>query len=133
MPSLLDLPPVPPGSDLAERCPVRDVLDCIGDRWSLLTLGTLERGTLRFTELKRAIGDISQRMLAQTLRALERDGYVTRQVHPTVPPKVEYTLTDLGHSLLGKVKPLIRWADENHARVRRARKAYVPPPAATAL
>jgi len=112
---------------------VRDVLDCIGDRWSLLVLSALERGTLRFTELKRAIGDISQRMLAQTLRALERDGYVTRAVHPTVPPKVEYTLTDLGHSLLGKVKPLIRWADENHARVRKARKAYVPPPPATAL
>lgn len=129
----LELPPVEPGSGQAEHCPVRDVLDCIGDRWSLLTLTALEGGTLRFTELKRAIGDISQRMLAQTLRALERDGYVTREVHPTVPPKVEYTLTALGESLLGKVKPLIRWADENHNRVRRARKAYVPPAPAVAL
>jgi DNA-binding HxlR family transcriptional regulator len=127
MPVTLPLPPVEPGSGLEERCPVRDVLDCIGDRWSLLTLLALAGGTLRFTELKRAIGDISQRMLAQTLRALERDGYVTREVHPSVPPKVEYTLTELGESLLGKVKPLIAWADDNHARVRKARKAYVPP------
>jgi DNA-binding HxlR family transcriptional regulator len=129
----LPLPPVEPGSGLEERCPVRDVLDCIGDRWSLLTLLALAGGTLRFSELKRAIGDISQRMLAQTLRTLERDGYVTREVFPTVPPKVEYTLTALGESLLEKVKPLIAWADENHARVRRARKAYVPPEATTAL
>lgn len=133
MPSTLSLPPVEPGSDVAERCPVRDVLDCIGDRWSLLTLSALAGGTLRFTELKRAIGDISQRMLAQTLRTLERDGYVTREVFPTIPPRVEYTLTDLGESLLAKLKPLIRWADENHARVRRARKAYTPPEATPAL
>ncbi|MBE2216193.1 MAG: helix-turn-helix transcriptional regulator [Opitutaceae bacterium] len=133
MSAKLSLSPVAPGSGQDERCPVRDVLDCIGDRWSLLTLAALEGGTLRFTELKRAIGDISQRMLAQTLRTLERDGYVTRKVHPTVPPKVEYTLTDLGGSLLAKVKPLIRWADENHARVRKARKAYVPPATAMAL
>lgn len=133
MPTTLSLPPVQPGTSQAERCPVRDVLDCIGDRWSLLALLALAGGTLRFTAVKRAIGDISQRMLAQTLRSLERDGYVTRTVHPTVPPKVEYALTDLGQSLLGKVKPLIAWADENHARVRKARKAYVPPLAAPAL
>lgn len=133
MRSALPLAPIAPGSGLEERCPVRDVLDCIGDRWSLLTLSALAGGTLRFTALKRAIGDISQRMLAQTLRTLERDGYVTRKVHPTVPPKVEYTLTELGESLLGKVRPLIAWADENHARVRRARKAYVPPAAVAAL
>jgi len=130
MPSApLSLPPVEPGSGHEQRCPVRDVLDCIGDRWSLLALLALAGGTLRFTELKRAIGDISQRMLAQTLRALERDGYVSREVYPTIPPKVEYTLTELGESLLARVKPLIRWADENHDRVRRARKAYVPPEA----
>jgi DNA-binding HxlR family transcriptional regulator len=133
MATSLQLLPVKPGSNQAERCPVRDVLDCIGDRWSLLALLALAEGTLRFTELKRAIGDISQRMLAQTLRTLERDGYVTREVFPTIPPKVEYTLTDLGESLLTKVKPLIVWADENHARVRKARKAYVPPQPAVAL
>lgn len=127
------LPPVQPGTDHAERCPVRDVLDCIGDRWSLLTLLALADGTLRFTELKRAIGDISPRMLAQTLRTLERDGYVSRQVYPTIPPKVEYDLTSLGHSLLAKVGPLVTWADENHARVRKARQAYVAPAANPAL
>jgi DNA-binding HxlR family transcriptional regulator len=133
MPSKLTFPPVVPGSGHETRCPVRDVLDCIGDRWSLLTLLALADGTLRFTEVKRAIGDISQRMLAQTLRALERDGYVTREVHASVPPKVEYTLTALGESLLAKVTPLIHWAHENHDRVRKARKGYVPLQAAPAL
>jgi DNA-binding HxlR family transcriptional regulator len=133
MPAPLSLPPVQPGSGHERHCPVRDVLDCIGDRWSLLALLALADGTLRFTEVKRAIGDISQRMLAQTLRSLERDGYVTREVHATVPPKVEYTLTALGESLLAKVTPLIHWADANHDRVRKARKAYVPPAAAVAL
>lgn len=133
MPAKLSFPPVEPGSGQEYRCPVRDVLDCIGDRWSLLALLTLAGGTLRFTEIKRAIGDISQRMLAQTLRTLEREGYVTREVYPTIPPKVEYTLTELGESLLGRVTPLIRWADENHDRIRKARKVYVPPEAARAL
>jgi DNA-binding HxlR family transcriptional regulator len=123
----LKLPPVPPGSCHASLCPVRDVLDCIGDRWSLLALVALSDGTLRFTQLKRSIGDVSQRMLAQTLRGLERDGYVTRTVYPTVPPKVEYALTDLGRSLLGMIEPLIGWAADNHERVRRARGAYSPP------
>ena len=126
-------PPVQRGTGLAEKCPVRDVLDCIGDRWSLLVLLNLSAGTLRFTVLKRAIGDISQRMLSQTLRSLERDGYISRTVYPTVPPKVEYCLTDLGHSLLEKIEPLLHWADENHAQVKAARQAYVPPPAPTAL
>lgn len=129
----LILPPVAPGSGYDKKCPVRDVLDCIGDRWSLLTLFGLSRGTLRFTELKRAIGDISQRMLAQTLRALERDGYISRTAYPTVPPKVEYTLTDLGFSLLEKIEPLVQWANEHHGKVRKARETYLPPPAPTAL
>jgi len=133
MATKLNFPPVEPGSGNERRCPVRDVLDCIGDRWSLLTLIALADGTLRFTEVKRAIGDISQRMLAQTLRTLEREGYVTREVYPTIPPKVEYTLTELGKSLLAKVTPLIGWADDNHDRIRKARKAYVPPEAAPAL
>ena len=72
-------------------------------------------------------------MLAQTLRGLERDGYLVRKVYPTVPPKVEYTLTDLGESLLSKIEALVAWADKNHARVKKARKAYVPPEAAGAL
>lgn len=129
----LTLPPVEPGTDQADKCPVRDVLDRIGDRWSLLVLLTLSDGTLRFTELRRAIGDISPRMLAQTLRIVEQDGYVTRKVHPTVPPKVEYTLTKLGRALLDHVDPLARWAEKNHGAVRSARAAYVPPVAAEAL
>lgn len=133
MTTKLLLPPVAPDSDHARHCPVRDVLDCIGDRWSLLALIALARGTLRFTAVKRAIGDISQRMLAQTLRSLEQDGYVSRKVYATVPPKVEYSLTALGESLLARVEPLVEWAEENHARVRKARKAYVPPAAIAAL
>ena len=72
-------------------------------------------------------------MLAQTLRTLEGHGYVTRKIYPTVPPKVEYSITALGRSLLAKIEPLIEWADENHARVRKARKSYVPPAAVTPL
>ncbi len=86
---------------------------------------------LRFTALKRAIGDISQRMLAQTLRALERDGYVTRKVYPTIPPQVEYRLTELGGSLLAKIEPLVEWADQNHNLVRRARENYASHSSAT--
>lgn len=129
----ITLPPILPGTGHSQKCPVRDVLDCIGDRWSLLVLLNLSTGTLRFTEVKRAIGDISQRMLSQTLRSLERDGYVTRTVYPTVPPKVEYCLTALGSSLLEKIEPLLTWANENHEQVRKARAGYVPPSAATAL
>jgi DNA-binding HxlR family transcriptional regulator len=129
----INLPPIQPGSRHGERCPVRDVLDCIGDRWSLLALLVLKPRTLRFTEVKRAIGDISQRMLAQTLRSLEEDGYVQRTVYPTAPPKVEYRLTELGESLLTKVEPLVVWADENHARVRKARKIYKAPARSEAL
>jgi DNA-binding HxlR family transcriptional regulator len=112
---------------------VRDVLDRIGDRWSLLVLLVLAPKTLRFTEVKRAIGDISQRMLSQTLRSLEKDGYISRTVYPTVPPKVEYCLTDLGRSLLARIEPLVEWANSHHEQVRRAREAYVPPPPATPL
>ena len=99
----------------------------------MLALVTLSQGTLRFTELKRAIGDVSQRMLAQTLRTLERDGYVSRKVYASVPPKVEYRLTELGASLLSKVEPLVDWADKHHDQVRKARKVYVAPVANPAL
>jgi DNA-binding HxlR family transcriptional regulator len=119
--------------ETAESCPVRDVLDCIGDRWSVLALLTLGKGTHRFTEIKRSIGDISQRMLAQTLRTLERDGYVARKVYAVVPPKVEYCLTPLGRSLLKHIEGLVGWAEDNHAQVRHARKVYAPPAAITAL
>ncbi len=112
-----------------EPCPIRDILDRIGDRWTLLTLWALSGGTLRFTAIKREIPDISQRMLAQTLRRLEQDGFVSRTVHPTVPPRVDYTLTALGDFFLGQLNSLVRWADDNHEAVRAARRAYVPPAA----
>jgi DNA-binding HxlR family transcriptional regulator len=108
-------------------CPIRDVLDRLSDRWSLLVIHELEAGTLRFTVLKNRIGDVSQRMLAQTLRRLEQDGLVSREVFPTVPPRVEYTLTPLGHSLLVPLRTLIEWAVNNHDAVRAARASYVAP------
>jgi DNA-binding HxlR family transcriptional regulator len=108
-------------------CPIRDVLDRLGDRWSLLVIHELEAGTLRFSELRNRIGDVSQRMLAQTLRRLEQDGLVSRQVFATVPLRVEYTLTPLGHSLLKPLQSMIEWALENHDAVRAARAAYVAP------
>ena len=118
----------------ADRCPVRDVLDRLGDRWSTLVLLMLEEGgTLRFSALKARIDDISQRMLAQTLRRLEQDGLVSRTVHPTVPPKVEYALTPLGRSFLKPLRSLEAWATEHHEQVRLARAAYMAPQRAEAL
>lgn len=117
----------------AEGCPVRDVLDRLGDRWTVLVLKELEAGTLRFSEIRSRIEDISQRMLAQTLRRLEQDGLVSRRVFPTIPPRVDYTLTDLGQSLLVPLREMVRWAIDNHDAVRAARAAYVPPAAQPAL
>lgn len=118
----------------AERCPIRDVLDRMGDRWSMLILFTLgEQGTLRFSALKAEISDISQRMLAQTLRRLEQDGLVSRTVYPTIPPRVDYALTTLGDSFLVPMNGLVTWAKANHKKVNRARAAYVPPPQQVAL
>lgn len=111
----------------AGLCPIRDVLDRLGDRWSLLVIQELEAGTLRFSELRNRISDVSQRMLAQTLRRLEQDGLVSRQVFATVPLRVEYTLTPLGHSLLKPLRSMLDWALENHDAVRAAREAYIAP------
>ena len=108
-------------SELQSACPIRDVLDRIGDRWSFLVLIELDEGTRRFSELRRAIPDISQRMLSQTLRHLEADGLVSRTVFAVVPPRVDYALTELGRSLMGPMEALVRWADANHAAIRRAR------------
>lgn len=105
-------------------CPIRDVLDRIGDRWSLLILWSLASATRRFTELKRDIGDISQRMLTQTLRRLEHDGLVSRTVYPVVPPRVDYALTPLGRSFLDPMQALIDWADTHREEVRTARAAH---------
>lgn len=105
-------------------CPVRDVLDQIGDKWSTLIVITLSERPYRFGELRRAVPDISQRMLTQTLRDLARDGLISRHVFPTQPPSVEYRLTPLGRSLMEPLGALVRWADTNHAAIRAARAAH---------
>ncbi len=107
-----------------EICPVRHVLDGIGDKWTILVLTCLKPNSLRFSELKRAIPDISQRMLTQTLRKLERDGYLSRSVTPSIPPRVDYELTDLGESLVAQLGPLAEWALGARDAVAIARAEY---------
>jgi DNA-binding HxlR family transcriptional regulator len=111
--------------DLLDRnCPSRQVLDRIGDRWSVLVVHILGDGPKRYGELARAADGVSQKMLTQTLRALERDGLLSRTVHATVPPRVDYELTDLGRSLLATIRPLTVWATTHMTEVLAARKAY---------
>lgn len=106
-------------------CPVRDVLDLIGDKWSVLVITLLGDGPMRFMELKRSIGLVSQRMLTRTLRGLERDGLITRTVHPVVPPRVDYELTALGHGLQGILEGVSSWAFDHAADIAAARTSYV--------
>jgi DNA-binding HxlR family transcriptional regulator len=108
----------------AERCPIRDVLDRMGDKWTLLILITLGAKARRFSEIHRAIPDISKRMLTQSLRDLERDGMVTRRVFPTKPPSVEYTLSPMGRSILDPLASLVEWAGRNHPAIQSARRRY---------
>lgn len=105
-------------------CPVRHVLDGIGDKWTILVLTALNPGSRRFSEMRREIPDISQKMLTQTLRKLERDGYVARAVTASIPPRVDYELTDLGRSLVGQLSPLAEWALKHRDAVARARAEY---------
>lgn len=107
-------------------CPVRDVLAQIGDKWSMLVLLTLDQHAprARFSVLRRAIDDISQRMLTVTLRSLERDGLIHRTVYPEIPPRVEYELTELGRGLLVPVKELVGWTRRNKLKLERARRQY---------
>lgn len=109
---------------LSERCPIRGVLDKLGDKWSMLVILELSAGEQRFSQLKRQIPDISQKMLTQTLRVLQRDGLVSRQVRPTVPPAVSYSLTPMGQSLLTPFGALVAWADEHHPAVISSRQAF---------
>lgn len=102
---------------------INAVLSRVGDRWSVLVIFTLRSGRKRFNELKREL-NISQRMLSLTLRDLERDGLISRHYHQTIPPKVEYELTDLGHSLRAPVAVLAEWALANHAAIDAARTAF---------
>ena len=106
------------------NCEAREILALVGDKWSAYIIATLSDGALRFSELRRRIEGISQRMLTLTLRGLERDGLVTRTVHPTVPPSVEYALTRLGRTLIEPVMALVSWAEKNRARIQEARDAF---------
>lgn len=105
----------------AENCPIRSVLDRVGDKWSVLIFCVLEDGDKRFNEIKRALGDITQRVLTSTLRKLEADGYISREVFPTSPPKVIYGLTERGRELLALMLPMIEWAEAHHAEIKASR------------
>ncbi|MFV0431502.1 MAG: winged helix-turn-helix transcriptional regulator [Alphaproteobacteria bacterium] len=108
-----------------ESCrPVREILNIVGNKWSILIVALLEDGTKRFSELQRNVDGISQRMLTRTLRELERHGMLSRKVEPTVPPSVYYTLTPLGESLLAPAKALAFWAHGNYPEIQAAQKAY---------
>lgn len=110
--------------DHARQCHARQILDRVADKWSLAVIHLLGDGTRRFTELKRGIPGISQRMLTVTVRGLERDGLVSRTVHPVVPPRIDYELTPLGGTLLGTVCALLAWSLDHADDIERARKEY---------
>ncbi|MFF8934940.1 winged helix-turn-helix transcriptional regulator [Streptomyces paradoxus] len=110
--------------DTREDCQVRQILDRIADKWSLLVIALLDNRRLRFTELRREIDGVSQRMLTVTLRSLERDGLVKRTVHPVVPPRVEYELTPLGRTLHTTIQSLVTWTEEHREEIAHARTAY---------
>lgn len=115
--------PETPG--LLELCrPVRQILARVGDKWSVLIVMALRDGPRRFNEIKRAIGTISQRMLTLTLKGMERDGLVKRTVFPTKPPRVDYELTELGHSLRLPVEALGHWAIEHEFQIAKAQQAF---------
>ncbi|AZO22230.1 MULTISPECIES: helix-turn-helix domain-containing protein [unclassified Mesorhizobium] len=103
---------------------VSEILQRVGDKWTVLVVGKLGGGAMRFNELRTAVGGISQKMLTTTLRGLERDGFVTRKVFPTIPPRVDYELTELGHELLVPVGALGEWARKNTSRVQAARAKF---------
>jgi DNA-binding HxlR family transcriptional regulator len=105
------------GDLFSEKCPSRDVLKHITSRWGVLILVALQDGTYRFSDLRRKVGGVSERMLAQTLQWLEQDGLVLRQAYPVVPPHVEYSLTPLGHEAATKVEALADWIEDNLPRI----------------
>jgi DNA-binding HxlR family transcriptional regulator len=105
-------------------CRAREVLQRVGDKWSVLAIDLLGQGTMRFSELHRAIDGITARMLTVTLRGLERDGILTRTIHPVIPPRVEYALTPMGRTLLDTIGQLVTWADSHLPEIEAARVAY---------
>lgn len=115
-------------SALISSCPVRDILNRLSDRWSLLTLHELmQTPVIRFGEFRRAIPDISPRMLSQTLRCLEQDGLIQREAYATIPPRVDYSLTPLGQSFMGVVEQLLQWAKVHQDDIHLARESYQAP------
>lgn len=113
-----------PEHEMSECRAVSDTLQRIGDKWSVLVIVLLGDGPQRFTELRRGIGNISQKMLTTTVRGLERDGYVTRTVTPSIPPRVDYELTDLGRELLEPIRGIETFARDNQARIAAARERF---------
>ena len=112
------------GSPYLADCPTRRILDRIGDRWTVLIVGALGGGPARFSELRRTIEGVSQKMLTQTLRGLERDGLVTRTVYPEVPVRVEYALTEAGRSLQAPLRALEQWSIEHLSDVSTSQQAF---------
>lgn len=116
---------IPSNLHVPEDCrAVSEILARVGDKWTVLVVGVLGDGPKRFNEIRRRLGSISQRMLTLTLRGLERDGLVTRTVHAIIPPRVDYELTWLGHSLLEPVNAMGLWARQNRAAIQEARRRF---------
>ncbi|GGK46594.1 transcriptional regulator [Nocardia camponoti] len=112
-----------PADAYSAKCPTRQVLDHIAGKWTILVVDALADGTQRYTDLSRRIEGVSQKMLTQTLRSLEADGFVTRTAYPTIPPKVEYDLTALGRSLAEPIAALRQWTETHINEIERARAA----------
>ncbi len=110
-----------PADAFSAKCPTRQVLDHIAGKWTVLVVDALLEGTMRYTDLSRRIEGVSQKMLTQTLRSLEGDGFVTRTVHPTIPPRVDYDLTALGRSLAEPITALRRWTENHINEIEQAR------------
>lgn len=120
----MDIPPRRLGDAYNPDCPTRQVLDRIGDKWAVLILLTLEDGPVRFNDLRRRIGAISQKMLSQTLKSLERDGLISRTAYATVPVTVEYALTPLAAGLIGILGDITRWAESHVGEIMAARQRH---------
>ncbi len=114
----------PAWNPFERNCPSRQLLDRIGDRWTVLVISALDDGPQRFSQLHTTVDGVSQEMLTQTLRALERDGLLTRTVYPEVPPRVEYELTNTGRSLLAPLRALTQWSTENMDAVWKSQQTY---------
>jgi len=119
-----EVPELLPAPDTEGCKATREILNRIGDKWSLYIIASLANGKQRFNQLRRSIDGISQRMLTLTLRGLERDGLISRTVYPTIPPRVDYELTDLGRSLSEPVMALVNWANNNRSAIAEAHQHY---------